>query len=219
MTENGYEYIDLGLPSGTMWATCNVGANKPEDEGLLFQFGRVDGYKYGDKNHKFKTKYQNLLDGSSSVYTPVTTSGKVYKANDILDLVDDAAHVNMGGKWMMPTNDQLKELHKNTKHEIERIDGIKGMLFTSNINNNQLFVPFTGFWHNDNFIDAGINTSIWSSQIRASSTVYAYRIYCSSGNGVYTNNFYYRSAAYSVRGVFKSNDTSNEHKNNINMLI
>ena len=219
MKENGFEYVDLGLPSKTMWATCNVGADKPEDEGLLFQFGRVYGYKYGDKNHKFKTKYQNLLDGSPSQYTPLTTSGKVYKANDILDLADDAAHVNMGGKWMMPTNDQLKELHKNTKHEIERIDGIKGMLFTSNINNNQLFVPFTGFWHNDNFIDAGINTSIWSSQIRASSTVYAYRIYCSSGNGVYTNNFYYRSAAYSVRGVFKSNDTSNEHKNNINMLI
>ena len=219
MKENGYEYVDLGLPSKTMLATCNVGANKPEDEGLLFQFGRVDGDKYGNKNHKFRKNAQNLLDGSSSEYTPLTTSGKVYKANDILDLVDDAAHVNMGGKWMMPTNDQLKELHKNTKHEIERIDGIKGMLFTSNINNNQLFVPFTGFWHNDNFIDAGINTSIWSSQVRASSTVYAYRIYCSCGNGVYTNNFYYRSAAYSVRGVFKSNDTSNEHNNNINMLI
>ena len=107
--ENGFEYVDLGLESGTMWATCNVGADKPEDEGLLFQFGRVDGYKYGDKNHKFKTKYQNLLDGSPSQYTPLTTSGKVYKANDILDLADDAAHVNMGGKWMMPTNDQLKE--------------------------------------------------------------------------------------------------------------
>ena len=45
MTENGFEYVDLGLPSGIMWATCNVGATKPEDVGLLFQFGRVDGYK------------------------------------------------------------------------------------------------------------------------------------------------------------------------------
>ena len=53
MTENGYEYVDLGLPSGTMWATCNVGASKPEDEGLLFQFGRVDGYKYGDNSIDF----------------------------------------------------------------------------------------------------------------------------------------------------------------------
>ena len=114
MTENGFEYVDLGLPSGTMWATCNVGASKPEDEGLLFQFGRVDGYKYGDNNNQFET--DDLT----------TTSGKIYKENEILDLVDDAVHVNMGGKWMMPTNDQLKELHKNTKHEIERINGIKG---------------------------------------------------------------------------------------------
>ena len=50
MKENRYKYVDLGLPSCTMWATCNVGADKPEDSGLLFQFGRVDGYKYGDKN-------------------------------------------------------------------------------------------------------------------------------------------------------------------------
>ena len=48
MTENGFEYVDLGLPSGTMWATCNVGASRPEDSGLLFQFGCVNGYKYGD---------------------------------------------------------------------------------------------------------------------------------------------------------------------------
>ena len=41
MKENGFEYVDLGLPSGTMWATCNVGATKLEDQGLLFQFGRV----------------------------------------------------------------------------------------------------------------------------------------------------------------------------------
>ena len=41
--EHGFEYIDLGLPSKTMWATCNIGASKPEDEGLLFQWGRVDG--------------------------------------------------------------------------------------------------------------------------------------------------------------------------------
>ena len=54
MKENGFDYVDLGLPSGTMWATCNVGADKPEDEGLLFQFGRVDGYRFGDANHKFR---------------------------------------------------------------------------------------------------------------------------------------------------------------------
>ena len=103
MKENGYEYVDLGLPSGTMWATCNVGATKPEDEGLLFQFGRVDGYLYNDKHNQFKTDD-----------TPVTTSGKIYKKNDILDLDDDAAHVHIGGKWRMPTYEQLNELLDNT---------------------------------------------------------------------------------------------------------
>ena len=103
MKENGYEYVDLGLPSKTMWATCNVGATRPEDFGLLFQFGLVDGYKYGDKNHKFKTNAQILKDGSVTKYIPITSSGKVYKINEILDLADDAAHINMGGIWRMPT--------------------------------------------------------------------------------------------------------------------
>ena len=210
MKENGYEYVDLGLPSGTMWATCNVGASKPEDWGLLFQFGRVDGYLYNDKHNQFKT-------GD----TPLTTSGKIYKENEILDLADDAAHVNMGGAWKMPTNDQLKELYKNTKHEIETINGVKGMLFASNINKRQLFIPFMqGYWYNGTWYSLNKSyINMWSSQVRVSSTVYAYRIYCSSANGVYVNNFFYRSAAFSVRGVFKSNDTSNEHTNNINMLI
>ena len=105
--ENGFEYVDLGLPSGTMWATCNVGASRPEDSGLLFQFGRVDGYKYGDSN-KF-IKKNNI---------PTTTSGKTYKRYNILELEDDAAHVHMGGKCRMPTYDQLKELLDNTKYEV-----------------------------------------------------------------------------------------------------
>lgn len=98
MTENGFEYVDLGLSSNTMWATCNVGANNPEDGGLLFQFGRVDGYRYGDKHNKFRTNIQNLKDGSTSEYIPLTPSDKTYKVNDILYLEDDAAHVDMGGK-------------------------------------------------------------------------------------------------------------------------
>ena len=83
MKENGFEYVDLGLKSGTMWATCNVGAFKPEDEGLLFQFGRVDGYKYGDENHKFRTIEQNIQN-TGDEYTSVTTSGKKYKTKRVI---------------------------------------------------------------------------------------------------------------------------------------
>ena len=200
--ERGFEYVDLGLPSGTMWATCNVGADKPEDQGLLFQFGRVDGYRYRDKNSQFRTNAQNLEDGSTSEYIPITSSGKTYKVNDILDLADDAAHVNMGGKWRMPTKDELKELFNNTTRKVETINRVKGMLFTSKINNKRLFVPFAGYWYNGSFAAAGSYTIVWSSQVHPSNVIYACRLLChSSGSANIDYNF--RSDAFSVRGVFK----------------
>ena len=200
--ENDFEYVDLGLPSGTMWATCNVGASKPEDSGLLFQFGRVNGYKYGDINHKFRTNTQNLEDGSKSEYIHITSSGKTYDENDILDLADDAAHVNMGGKWKMPTQTQYSEMFNNTTHKVETINGVKGMLFTSNINNKRLFIPFAGYWYNGSFAAAGSRAYVWSSQVHPSFVNSAYILYCNSG-GYADIDCSYRSYTFSVRGVFK----------------
>ena len=201
--ERGFEYVDLGLPSGTMWATCNVGADKPEDEGLLFQFGCVDGYKYGDKNDQFRTNDQNKQD-TGNKFIPLTASGKAYKTNEILDLGDDAAHVNMGGKWRMPTYEQLKELYDNTTHRVETINGVKGMLFTSKINSNKLFIPFIqGSWWNGNWNDWGRSDAyVWSSQVHPSNVNDAYTLYCYSGGHAdidYNTRFY----AFSVRGVFQ----------------
>ena len=160
--ENGFEYVDLGLPSKTMWATCNVGADKPEDNGLLFQFGHIDGYKYGDENNQFKTYNQNKQD-TGCEFIPKTTSGKIYKENEILDLVDDAAHVHMGGKWRIPTKCQLKELLDNTTYDVVTINGVQGVMFTSNINGRQLFIPFMkGYWYDYNYYDDGSNVFIWS---------------------------------------------------------
>ena len=202
MTENGFEYVDLGLPSSTMWATCNVGATKPEDEGLLFQFGRVDGYKYGDTNHKFRTNKQNVKDTGSKVI-PLNTSGKTYKVGEILDLDDDAAHINMGGKWRMPTNDELEELLNNTTHEVKTINDLKGVLFTSKINNKQLVITFMqGYWYNGTWYSLDKSyASIWSSRVYCSVDD-AYKLYCGSSCNAYVNNLR-RSCAFSVRGVFK----------------
>ena len=191
MKENGFEYVDLGLPSGTMWAMRNVGAIKPEDGGLLFQFGRVDGYRYGDKDNQFKT--DDLT----------TTSGKVYKKNEILDLEDDAAHVNMGGKWKMPTNDQLKELINNTTHNSVTINGVQGMMFTSNINRNQLFIPFIqGCWYDDRFVAAGSGANVWSSQVHDSDINSACSLDCNFC-GYADVDYDFRSYGFSVRGVFR----------------
>ena len=203
MKENGYEYVDLGLPSGTMWATCNVGATKPEDEGLLFQFGRVDGYKYGDINHKFRTNKQNKQD-TYSEEIPVASSGKVYTFGEILYLDDDATHVNMGGAWRMPTNDEFEELLDNTTHDVVTVNGVQGMMFTSNTNDHQLFIPFRqSFWYNGTWYSLDESYAfIWSSQVHTSSEDDAYRLYCDSGGNV-DFGYVYRAFAYSVRGVFK----------------
>ena len=204
--ENGFEYVDLGLLSGTMWATCNIGATKPEDEGLFFQFGCTDGYKYGDINHKFRTNAQNLEDGSKSEYILITSSGKTYKVNDILDLADDAAHVNMGGAWRMPTQTQYSEMFNNTTRtvikDLKNKQKVIGMLFTSKINNKQLFVPFAGYWYNGSFAAAGSYARVWSSQVHPSYVNNAYLLNCNSSGFayVYLNS---RSFAFSVRGVFQ----------------
>ena len=204
MKENEFEYVDLGLPSGTMWATCNVGADKPEDGGLLFQFGRVDGYAYDDENHQFRTMEQNAQD-TGDEYIPKTASGKTYNVDETLDLEDDAARVNMGGVWRMPTNDELQELLDNTSNEVTAINEVQGMMFTSNKNGKQLFIPFAGYWFEEDggFMDAGSNANVWSSQVHPSYVDNAYRLGCNSNGYAYINDYYGRSYAFSVRGVFR----------------
>ena len=203
---NGHEYVDLGLPSGTMWATCNVGADKPEDPGLLFQFGRVDGYAYDDENHQFRTMEQNSQD-TGNEYIPKTTSGKTYNAGETLQTADDAAHVNMGGAWRMPTNGQLEELLNNTTHDVVTVNGVQGMLFTSTkpgYEGKQLFIPFMqGYWYNGSFSAAGSYAYMWSSQMHPSDVDSAYRLYCDSSGNANIDIDFYRSYAFSVRGVFK----------------
>ena len=203
MKENGFEYVDLDLPSGTMWATCNVGANKQEDPGLLFQFGRVDGYKYDDKNNKFRTNDQNFQDIRNE-FIPKTTSNRIYNEGAILDLNDDAAHVNMGGGWRMPTNDEFEELLDNTTHNLVTINGVLGMRFTSNTNGYQLFIPFMqGCWYDGTwFSSGGLYASMWSSQVGPSNRIYAYLLYCNYSSLACTGGNRC-SCAFSVRGVFR----------------
>ena len=203
--ERGFDYVDLGLPSGTMWAACNVGANNQEDDGLLFQFGRVDGYKYGDTNHKFKTNKQNKKD-TESEYIPITSSGKTYDKGTILQPEDDAAHVNMGGKWMMPTQTQYSEMFNNTTRtvikDLKNKQKVIGMLFTSKINNKRLFIPFAGYWYNGSFVSAGSSAVVWSYRVHPSYVLSAIKLFCDSSGYAYID-INSRSYAFSVRGVFK----------------
>lgn len=184
--EKRFEYVDLGLPSGTMWAPCNVGADKPEDPGLLFQFAHIDGYKYGDKNNKFRTAQQNIKD-TGNQYISKTVTGATYYKGTVLGLEDDTAHINMGGSWRMPTKDELDELINNTSKKVINVNGVKGMMFTSNINVHQLFIPFGGYWHAGLFNGFGSNAYIQSSQVSINADYYSYRLFCNSADLAYIN--------------------------------
>ena len=95
---NGHDYVDLGLPNGTLWVACNVGASKPSEAGLYFQWGDTVGYTKdqvgtGEGQKKFAKDYSDYKWGVDPNFTKYT------KIGDKLELEDDAAHVHMGGDW------------------------------------------------------------------------------------------------------------------------
>ena len=191
-----------------MWATCNVGANKPEEYGLLFQFGRVDGYSYGDSNNQFRTEAQNMEDNTGNSYIPLTTSGRTYNEGETLDLEDDAAHVNMGAAWKLPTKEDFEELLKYTNHEVTSINEVQGMMFTSKINMQQFFIPFAGQWYfnGSHFYNAGSKAYVWSSLVSTSNNnnADAYSLHCNSSDNNVSGYKSFRINGQSVRGVFKT---------------
>ena len=109
-------YVDLGLPSQLKWAKCNIGAANEEEAGLYFQWGDTQGYTAeqvgdGEGLKKFSwADYKFSIGGSSSNFSKYNASD----SKTVLDLEDDAAHVNMGGNWRMPTFEEYNELCLNT---------------------------------------------------------------------------------------------------------
>lgn len=145
-----HEFVDMGLPSGTLWATCNVGASAPEEAGDYFAWGETNAkenydyttYKHCNGTYKTITKYNY-----NSEYGTVDDK-------DVLDLEDDAAYVNWGKRWRMPTYNEWKELCDSNYCTLRTINlrGVPGIKVTSVKNGNTLFFPFagsryrTGFW-------------------------------------------------------------------------
>ena len=125
-----YKTIDLGLPSSLLWADRNIGASTPEEPGLYFQWGDTQGYTaeqagVGEGLKAFRwDDYKFSIDGSSFNFSKYNASD----SKTVLDPEDDAAHVNMGGNWRMPTSEEYKELFLNTDVYLVPNDGeeIKG---------------------------------------------------------------------------------------------
>ena len=126
-------FVDLGLPSGLLWADRNVGAARPSDSGEYFSWGNSVGHAADDG-----------YDFGGSVDGPYgETSGATLTA-DIAVGTNDAARANMGAPWRLPTVAEFEELIANSSVEITSEDGIVGARFTSAINGNSVFLPAVG---------------------------------------------------------------------------
>ena len=196
---NGYEYVDLGLPSGTLWAKSNVGAESEEDYGLYFAWGSTVGATYEEVENQTFTFSTN---GNAVKYIESDGNPTKYNSTDgktVLDLEDDAAHVHMGGDWHMPTKEQFEELTANTTSTWATQNGVDGKIFTSNINGNFLFVPAAGSANDSGMSGVGSHGNVWASSVRSSSSENSWRLAFFSILTSVTN--YSRVTGFSVRGV------------------
>ena len=200
INNNGFNFVDLGLPSGTLWASCNVGASKPSDSGLYFQWGDTKGYtkdqvgKGDGKKNFYWSDYKWNPSGDGKTFTKYTTEGA------ILELEDDAASANLGGDWHMPTPTQIQELINETTSTWTAQDGVNGRLFTSKKDNSKsIFIPAAGSASDVSVGFSGSYGYVWSSMLSAYVVGNGqYLGFCSSSPYLYSNN---RCYGRSVRGV------------------
>lgn len=141
---DGYEWVDLGLPSGTLWATCNIGANSPEQAGDYFAWGETaPKEEYSWSNYKW-------CEGSMNTMTKYCNSSEcgVVDNKMTLDPEDDAATVNWGSNWCMPTADQIAELTKSdyTTVEFATMNDVPVLKITSKKNGNSIVLSPAGYW-------------------------------------------------------------------------
>lgn len=189
----GHEYVDLGLPSGLLWATCNVGADSPEDYGDYFAWGETEGYNSGKTYFNWST-YKWMQEGYSAsdhitkyTYADGVTSGIWYDSNGnfigdfkaVLEPADDAAHVNWGGSWRMPNYRELDELMKKCTWEFTTQNGVNGRKVTGP-NGNSIFLPAAGGRDYSSLSYAGSRGYYWSSSLYTSYSIYAYDLYFNS---------------------------------------
>ena len=214
VSENGYltlgvgvnvsdKYVDLGMPSGTLWATCNVGANMPEGYGNYFAWGETEPKSYYGWN-----TYQHCNGSSTSLtkYCSISDHGYNGFTDNLTTLLpeDDAATANWGAGWRVPTREEWNELRNNTICTWTTQNGVNGRLFTAS-NGNSLFLPTAGNYLGYNIGSTGSFGYYWSSSLNTNYPNDSYLFFfnsdfCSNGNDSYGD----RHAGQSVRAVLSA---------------
>ena len=188
-----HEYVDLGL--SVKWATCNVGATKPEEYGDYFAWGETEPkstyswstYKWCNGSYDTQTKYC-----TKSSYGTVDNKTQ-------LELSDDAARANWGGSWRMPTRAEQDELRENCTWTWTTQNGVNGYKVTSKKNGNSIFFPAAGCRDGSSLSGAGSYGNYWSSSLYADDPYGACSLYFySDGVGWYGSS---RIVGFTVRPV------------------
>ncbi len=209
-THKGHEYVDLGLPSGTLWATCNIGANNPEEYGNYFAWGETkpkgnydwSTYKYCKGSMNTQTKYC-ISPGLGPQYDYGYNGFIDHKL--ILEATDDAATTNWGGNWRMPTVNEIAELYEKCRWKWTddyNGTGVAGYIVKSKAigNKNSIFLPAAGFCSGTNMRNTGERAFYWSSTLNLTGLNGAYVIKFNS-NQYDCNSTMRRDAGRSVRPV------------------
>lgn len=187
--------VDLGLPSGTRWANCNVGAVSPEDYGGYYAWAETkEKSTYSWSNYKYSDATGNKI----SKYCMSSYYGNVDDLTTI-EPMDDAASVNMGQYWRVPTKQEMDELLEKCNWKLETLNGVKGYRVTGS-NGNSIFLPFGGHKSDDNHYNLGSVGFYWVSTL--SSTQAAPGLYLYSKKD-YLN--YSRYMGQSIRPVLDKN--------------
>lgn len=174
----GHDYVDLGLPSGTLWATCNVGASKPEDYGDYFAWGETaPKTTYNWSTYKY-------CGGSSEIMIKYCTDSyyETFDNKRVLEPADDAATAKWGEAWQMPSLDQLEELINTnyTTTEWTTVNDVNGRKITSKSNLKSIFLPAAGCRYDTSLSGADNGGYYWSRSLYSSDYHIGYYLYFDS---------------------------------------
>lgn len=192
-------YVDLGLPSGTLWAQCNLGASTPEEIGSYYAWGEVE--PYGSKKNLFNWTNYKYCKGTSTTltkYCPNSNYGYQGYYDQLLTLQneDDAAFMKKGGYWRMPTNEQWNELIEKCSWSFQ---GDKAIV--RGPNGNIIALPLGGNQEGSNLYDKGADGYYWSSTVDDVAPDNAWYLYISKG-GTPKDYDYSRCHGRCIRPVY-----------------
>ena len=191
-----HEAIDLGLPSGIKWATCNVGANSPEEYGGYYAWGETE-----EKSNYYWSTYK-WCNGSKKTMTKYCTNSYYGTVDNktVLDPEDDVAHVKWGGSWRMPTEAEREELWNKCSWTRTTQNGVNGYKVTGP-NGNSIFLPAAGYRFDTAVFNRGTSGYYWSSSLGGYSCNYAFSLYFNVDSYFDLNGYCRRYDGISVRPV------------------